>query len=289
MNLSDLAAKGAAPRGFLVSLAIAADTRDWTGCAVLQRFARRQRNVQMSFARRRHRSHAGTDDDLGFMFGSVPTGTMVRRAGAKPGDRIFVTGTIGDAALGLQFRRGANWKLDDIRREHLLSRYRLPHPRTALAEVIRTYASAAMDVSDGLVGDLTKLSRVSGVAATAEVGRVPLSGAARAVIGRDPAMREIAFTGGDDYELLCTVPPDRVAAFRAAAQAAKTEVTEIGEIASGQGARFVDETGRVLAFKQASFSAFLVCVERLSAAREAGADEWRVPATATDMGGIGAL
>jgi thiamine-monophosphate kinase len=256
VNLSDLAAKGAIPRGFLVSLAIAADTNaDW-----LRGFADGLRAD--SEAHECPLFGGDTDRTPGplaisvFMVGSVPNGTMVRRAGAKPGDRIFVTGTIGDAALGLQLRKGANWTLSDAHREHLLSRYGLPRPRTALADAVRMHASAGMDVSDGLVGDLTKLCRVSSVAAMVEVARVPLSDAARAVMALEHSMREVAPTGGDDYEILCTIAPERVASFRAAAQAAEVEVTEIGEIASGQGARFLDANGKTLTFGKLSFSHF---------------------------------
>ena len=256
VNFSDIAAKGATPRGFLVSLAIAPDTDvDWLrGFADGLRADSEMYNCPLL--------GGDTDRTPGplaisvFMVGSVPNGAMVRRAGAKPRDRIFVTGTIGDASLGLQSRKGATWRLDHTQRDHLLSRYLLPRPRTVLADAIRTHASAAMDVSDGLVGDLAKLCRVSGIGGIVEVARVPLSDAARAVIAVDPAMRDLALTGGDDYEILCTVPPDRAASFRAAAQTAGVDVTEIGEIASGQGARFVDKAGRVLRFKQASFSHF---------------------------------
>jgi thiamine-monophosphate kinase len=182
---------------------------------------------------------------------------MVRRAGARPGDLVFVTGTIGDAALGLYVRRGdAQWKLDAAQREHLVARYLLPQPRNALAEAVRTHASAAMDVSDGLAGDLTKLCRVSQVAAGIEIARVPHSDAAQAVIAADPVAREIALTGGDDYEVLCTIPPGKAGSFRAAAQAAQVPVTEIGVVAAGEDVRFLDTHGKPLSFKQGSFSHF---------------------------------
>jgi thiamine-monophosphate kinase len=194
------------------------------------------------------------------MVGSVPEGTMVRRAGAQPGDKVFVSGSIGDAAMGLALRKntnlGAAWKLSDAQRQHLTSRYLLPQPRTALAEAVRTHASAAMDVSDGLMGDFTKLCRVSGVAADIAADKVPLSDAAKAAIAAEPAMRETAFTGGDDYEIICTVPPTKADSFRSAAQAARIAVTEIGEIKAGEGVRFLDAAGKALSFKHASFSHF---------------------------------
>ncbi len=190
------------------------------------------------------------------MFGSVPEGTMVRRAGAMTGDRVFVSGTIGDAALGVMVRGGKSWKLSEPHRKHLLSRYLLPQPRNALAEAVRTHASAAMDISDGFVGDFSKLCRVSDVSADIEVARIPMSDAAKAVIAGDSGMLEAAITGGDDYEVVCTVPAAKADSFRAAAKTAQVAVTEIGEIKAGKGARFLDADGHALTFKRASFSHF---------------------------------
>ena len=118
-----------------------------------------------------------------------------------------MSGTIGDAALGLLIRRGdaQSWKLDAAMREQLVARYRVPQPRTALAEAVRAHASAAMDVSDGLVGDLAKLCRVSGVSADIEVARVPLSPAAAQALADEPALVEPILTGGEDYEILCAI------------------------------------------------------------------------------------
>ncbi|HSP50626.1 MAG TPA: thiamine-phosphate kinase [Pseudolabrys sp.] len=256
VNLSDLAAKGAAPLGFLLALALPKEVGDdWLagfaeglcgdavlfGCPLFGGDTDRTPGpVTVSIA----------------MFGSVPEGTMVRRAGAKAGDRVFVSGTIGDAALGLALRKGASWKLSDAQRQHLFSRYLLPQPRNALAEAVRSHASAAMDVSDGLAGDFAKLCRASQVAAEIEVARMPLSDAAKSVLTTEPDMLETALTGGDDYEIVCTVPARQAASFRAAVQAAKVAVTEIGEIKAGEGARFLGSSGQALAFKRASFSHF---------------------------------
>jgi len=255
VNLSDLAAKGATPLGFLVSLALPKETgADW-----IKRFAEGLRADAEAYACPLF--GGDTDRTPGpvmvsvSMFGSVPSGAMVRRAGAKPGHRVFVTGTIGDAALGLVLRQGAAWPLTGAQREHLLSRYLLPQPRNALAQAVRAYASAAMDVSDGLAGDLTKLCRVSGVAATIDANAVPLSDATRAAVALDPGLRETALTGGDDFEVLCTVPEPVAQAFRTAAQASQVPVTDIGVVEAGQGARFMDGD-RALAFKRLSFSHF---------------------------------
>jgi thiamine-monophosphate kinase len=256
VNLSDLAAKGAKPLGFLLTLALPKDTSDtW-----LTEFAKGLRHDAANyrcplFGGDTVRTPGPVMVSVA-MIGSVPEGRMVKRAGAQAGDTVFVTGSIGDAALGVQIRNGANWKLDDAQRDHLLSRYLLPQPRQALAETILHEASAAMDVSDGLAGDLAKLCRVSGVAARIEAARVPFSEAALAVITADPAARETALTGGDDYEILCTVPKGKVDRFRVAAMAAKVAVTPIGIIEAGEDARFLDAQDKELTFKRASFSHF---------------------------------
>ncbi len=169
---------------------------------------------------------------------------------------MFVSGTIGDAALGVLVRGGKIGTLAEPHRKHLLSRYLLPQPRNALAETVRTHATAAMDISDGLVGDFTKLCRVSGVSADIDVARIPLSEAARAVIAGDAGMLETAITGGDDYEIVCTVPAAKADAFRNAAKAAQVTVTDVGEIKEGKGARFLGDDGRALKFKRPSFSHF---------------------------------
>ena len=158
------------------------------------------------------------------IIGHVAPGCMVRRAGARPGDGVWVTGTIGDAALGLAALRG---ELADPG-GFLTDRYRLPQPRIGLA--IGGVASAGMDVSDGLVQDLGHLCRASGLAAEIEAARVPLSDAAR-VAG--PGWLARCLTGGDDYELLLAVPPERECALVAAAREAEVAVSQVGAFRDG--------------------------------------------------------
>jgi len=190
--------------------------------------------------------------------GAVVHGKMVRRSGARLGDRVVVTGTIGDATLGLLLRRDPivadRWGLDRAQQNYLKSRYLVPQPRNAIIEALGKYATAAMDVSDGLAGDLAKLCRASGVTANILVERVPLSDAARAASNREPALMETILTGGDDYEVLATHAVD---AFCRAAQAANTKISEIGTIAAGEGtASFIDERGKKLRLARPSFSHF---------------------------------
>jgi thiamine-monophosphate kinase len=256
VNLSDLAAKGAKPLGYLLSLVLPGEMNEsWLASFAAGLQADAETYGCPLFGGDTDRTPGPLTISIA-MFGAVPAGTMVRRAGAKPGDRIMVTGTIGDAALGVQLRRGAAWKVSLDAREHLLSRYLLPQPRNALAGAMREHASAAMDVSDGLAGDLTKLCAVSGVAATVEVAKVPLSDAARGAFAAEPSLIETILTGGDDYEILCTVRPDEIARFRAAANAVNVPLTEIGTVLEGEGVRFLDAEGQPMKLDRLSYSHF---------------------------------
>jgi thiamine-monophosphate kinase len=186
---------------------------------------------------------------------------MIRRSGAKPGDRVVVTGTIGDAALGLLVRRdptiAKRWDLNSGHQDYLKARYLIPQPRSAIADALRAHATAAMDVSDGLVGDLAKLCRASSVSAEIDVESVPLSDAARAACAKEPALIETILTGGDDYEVVATLPDGAVKAFRRTASAAHVVVTEIGKVVAGEGnARFLDRKHETLVFARPSFSHF---------------------------------
>lgn len=261
VNLSDLAAKGAKPLGFLLTLALP----EGIGDAWLAPFARGLGADAQAFG---CPLLGGDTDRTGgpitisiAVIGAVPQGRMVRRAGAKAGDHVVVTGTIGDAALGLLLRRdisaAARWRLAPEERNSLEARYLVPQPRTAIAEILRAHASAAMDVSDGLAGDLGKLCRASGVAAEIAVARVPLSVGARAALAKEPALIETILTGGDDYEVVACVPAGKVETLRQQALAAGVAVTEIGAVTAGQGkARFLDRDGQPLVFRQPSFSHF---------------------------------
>jgi len=193
-------------------------------------------------------------------FGRVPPGKMVHRSGARPGERVMVTGTIGDAALGLAILGGGKVHAaatDMAVREALVGRYRVPQPRMAMAEIVRDYASAAMDVSDGLAGDLTKLCGVSGVSAVIDMASIPLSDAALGLVSRGIVGLETLIAGGDDYEILCTLPEDRVEAFARAAQRAGVAVSSIGAVVAGDLApRFIDGQGREIVLELLSYSHF---------------------------------
>jgi thiamine-monophosphate kinase len=260
VNLSDLAAKGATPAGFVLTLALRSKDDTW-----LKPFADALGEDANSFAcpllGGDTVSTPGPQMISITAFGRVSAGRMVGRTGAKAGDRIMVTGTIGDAALGLDvLKGGAAAKAlasDPAARDILVARYRIPQPRNALAIAVRDHASAAMDVSDGLAGDLAKLCVASGVSATVDTASVPLSAPAAGLVARGAVGIEALLSGGDDYELLCVVPGARGADLVAAGRAAGVAVTAIGMIVPGnEPPRFLDGTGRELVLKRLSYSHF---------------------------------
>ena len=259
VNLSDLAAKGSAPAGFLLTLALRKADEAW-----LSAFARALGEDAAAFGcpllGGDTVSTPGPVMISVTAFGRVPKGRMVKREGARVGDRIAVTGTIGDAALGLDVLRGGRAASALTARsdaDFLVDRYRVPQPRLAIVAALRGSATAAMDVSDGLAGDLAKLCAVSGVSATIELAKVPLSAAARAVITAGAATIETLISGGDDYEVLCTVPDPAWSAFARDAAAAGVAVTEIGRVVAGTDAPvFRDGAGQAVGLSRTSYSHF---------------------------------
>jgi thiamine-monophosphate kinase len=259
-NLSDLAAKGAEPLGFLLTLALPkAIDEEWVA-AFADGLAADIETYKCPLL------GGDTDGTPGLLsisiaaFGHVPHGKMVRRAGAKVGDAIVVTGTIGDSALGLALRRdpklAARAKLNDEEQAYLLERYLVPQPRNAIAKALREHARAAMDISDGLAGDAAKLAAASGVSIKIDAARLPLSPAAKKLLAADASLIETICTGGDDYELLAALAPERLTAFQAAAKESGISVSAIGGVETGEGAEIRGPGGKALRFKQPSFSHF---------------------------------
>jgi thiamine-monophosphate kinase len=260
VNLSDLAAKGATPAGFVLTLALRTVDDVW-----LQAFARGLGEDAGQYAcPLLGGDTVSTPGPLTVSitaFGRVAQGKMVRRDGASPGDRVMVTGTIGDAAIGLAVLKGgaaaAGLANDAAARDRLVGRYRVPEPRNALAAAIREYASAAMDVSDGLAGDLTKLCAVSGVSAVIEAPHIPISPEAAELLARGVVGIEALISGGDDYEVLCAVPEAACAAFTEAGRRAGIALAAIGTVVEGIApVRFLDARGRDMELARLSYSHF---------------------------------
>ena len=316
VNLSDLAAKGADPAGFLLALALPADwTADWLAAFAegLGLMAAAQGCPLLGG------DTVATPGPLTISvtaFGHVPAGRMVRRTTARSGDLLCVTGTIGDAALGLDLLTGApprdvpfplagdggprvsegrmrgvapsaevlpssdpaspghrlpqrergctqprpagDWRrsLAPEHRAVLVDRYRRPQPRLALAAALREHAGAAMDVSDGLVGDAAKLLRASGVTGTLDLDRIPLSPPARAALAAEATVLDRIAGGGDDYEILLTLLPGRLDAMIRAAAALGLAVTVVGEVRDGEGPPALRLNGSPHALATPSFQHF---------------------------------
>jgi thiamine-monophosphate kinase len=261
VNLSDLAAKGARPVGYLLSIALTEDwSEDW-----LESFTDGLGTDQEEFGISLFGGDTvRTKGPLWISvtaFGLAPEGQVPRRDRAVQGQKIYVTGTIGDAALGLRIRMDPllvrRWNLSATEAEHLLDRYLLPEPRWRAAALMADFASASMDVSDGLAGDLARLCAASEAGAVLDAERVPLSPAAAKAVRTDPSALSSVLTGGDDYEILATVAADSAEAFERAAADRGVRVTAIGTITAPMAGRVrVERHGQPLALDRLAFRHF---------------------------------
>jgi thiamine-monophosphate kinase len=238
-NLSDLAAKGAAPLGYVLSLAL---PRDWT-MPWMESFAAGLREDQDEFSLALLGGDTtSTNGPLTVAItalGTLPKGTMIRRNGAKPGDLVFVSGTIGDAGMGLAILVGDLPNVSASVREELVPRYQLPNPRLELGRALRGVASAALDVSDGLLADLGHIGETSNVGLSVDADHVPLSEALKAAGG----LVVSAVAAGDDYEIAFTAPASKREDVLRTASLASTPVTEIGRVMPGSSVVLLDSSG----------------------------------------------
>ncbi|CAN5444190.1 thiamine-phosphate kinase [soil metagenome] len=250
VNLSDLAACGAKPVAFTLALALPrADER------FLEGFSR----GLLALADRHDCELIGGDTTQGplniciAVFGEVPVGQALLRSGAKAGDDLYVSGTLGDARLALEVFRGT-LALEGISFDAVRGAMETPQPRVALGMALRGIATSAIDVSDGLLGDLAHVLRRSGVGATLEVDAMPRSAvmAAQTVAWQ----RECTLAGGDDYELIFSAPPALADQVRAVAREARTSVTRIGRIEAQSGLRLIDRDGLAVENRFGSFDHF---------------------------------
>ena len=250
VNASDLAAKAAQPIGYLMALSFPeAPTRAW-----LTRFAAGLQAAQAAFGC--HLIGGDTDRRPGpltvtiSIVGSVPSGRMVRRGTAQAGEAVVVSGTLGDAALGLMLRRSPgvadDWGLSPDDARHFHERYARPQPRLCLRAALREHASAAMDLSDGLAKDLGRLCVASGCAARVGLAHVPVSPAAAKALAADASLWPRIVAAGDDYEVLATVPAPSLDAFRSMAEASGVPLTPIGATMAGTGIIIVGHDGAPL-------------------------------------------
>jgi len=239
-NLSDLAAKGAAPLAYFLNVMLPTDTTpEW-----VHGFADGLRQDQAEYS-----IHLAGGDTIATKgpatfsmtaLGVIPAGKMLRRCSARPGDIIVVSGTLGDSALGLISLRGAAGD------EYLINRYLLPEPRLALGKKLLGLANASMDISDGLVQDLGHICEESKVGATIRRPLLPLSKPAAAMIKNDEKLWDKIVGGGDDYELLFTVPASKKQEIGALAAKLDLPLTVIGEIIVGDSVQLLDENNKTV-------------------------------------------
>lgn len=255
-NLSDLAAMGARPLGYLLGTAWPKDLAEETVARFAAGLALDQEEFGWTLLGGDTVATSGPMTLSLTAIGAVPTGQALRRNGAQLGDRLWVSGTIGDAALGLDLVVNGGFGASDTARMFLIDRLRCPTPRLALGQALRGLAHGCLDISDGLVQDVGHLATRGGVRAVIDAGNVPLSAAAAEQIGNDPTLFERVLTGGDDYELAFTATPDRDDAVRAAAQRVGVPVTVIGRIEAGQGVQVVDRNGAPIELAQSGYRHF---------------------------------
>ncbi len=259
-NLSDLAAKGAVARAYMLDIMLPKTiTEEWIAA-----FARGLGADQREYGV--HLIGGDTDSTPGpvtiavMVFGDVATGRMLHRSGARAGDTVFVTGTIGDAALGLAVLCGNLVIADTNAAQFVVDRYRVPRPHVRLGPRLIGIANAALDVSDGLLGDLAHLCDASDLAAVIEAPRVPLSAAARAILATNSEYITTVLTGGDDYEILFTAPPTAVNELAELSRMLDVPITAIGRLQPPTGQQtqitVLDKSGEPLAFEHYGWTHF---------------------------------
>jgi thiamine-monophosphate kinase len=242
--LSDLAAKGAEPSAYLLALALPR----WPDMVWLEAFAGGLAADQAEFGI----SLIGGETDATSgpviitvtAIGHTPQGALIRRNGARAGDLVFVTGTIGDAGAGLSLLKDGGRALSDTPRNYLLARYRVPAPRLAFGRGLRGLATAAIDISDGLIADLGHIAETSGVRIEIDAERVPLSAALCELRGGSPQAVLMAAGAGDDYEVAFTAAPSNTEAILDIAHRTLTPVVVIGSVVVGSGTAMLDGTGQ---------------------------------------------
>ena len=250
VNLSDLAACGAEPLGFTLALALPRADESFVAGLAKGLFALAEaQDIEL----------VGGDTTAGplnlciTVFGQVPPDQVLLRSGARPGHDVWVSGQLGDARLALEVFRGTA-KLPGSEFERVRQAMELPQPRVALGLALRGLATSAIDISDGLLGDLGHVMRQSGVGATLHLNALPRSAILAAQA--DALQRECLLYGGDDYELLFTAPPSRREAVLAAARQAGTAATRVGAVDAGESLQVLDGQGHPVPHRARGFDHF---------------------------------
>ncbi|GAA6212364.1 thiamine-phosphate kinase [Hyphomicrobiales bacterium 4NK60-0047b] len=261
VNLSDIAAKGAKPLSFMLGIAFPeAPGAKWAESFVQGlKMAMQQFDLSLLGG-----DTTGTKGPLVVsitIFGQIEKGRMVKRSGANIGDQIYVSGTLGDAALGFKLRADKeetkSWSLKNEEKVELLDRYLKPKPRCVLSKIIKEYASSSMDLSDGIVADLEKLCAASNCGAVIDYDQIPVSKPAQKLFFEDKVLKSHCLGWGDDYEILCTIPQKDSEVFANTLRTIEIPMTNIGQIESIEhGVIYRNENGGELSLKGQKFSHF---------------------------------
>jgi len=256
VNLSDLAAKGARPAGYLMTIAWPHGLTEAMVAQFVAGLAQDQAGFGIALLGGDTVMTPGPWTLSVTAFGHVAAGGMRTRTGAKPGDEVWITGTIGDGAFGLLAAQGSLPQASAEDQAYLANRYHLPQPRLEFGVRLGALASAGLDVSDGLIADLGHLLNASGTGARIDIGRVPLSPALWGLIAGDPVLLRQAVTGGDDYELCFTAPPAASQDIRALAAESGLKVTVIGQVTREQGLCVTGLDGTPMTFEAGGYRHF---------------------------------
>ena len=256
VNLSDLAAMGATPRYYLLTTALPASFGDDWVARFAAGLGEDQQRFGVTLLGGDSVATTGPAALSLTAIGVVEAGGEIRRSGAKPGDRIWVSGTIGDAFLGLRLLRGAYPELSNDERAALIARFQLPEPRTGLGLRLCGIANAMLDVSDGLLADLGHICEASNVGAELALAALPMSPPARRLAAANADLAVQLATGGDDYELLFTAPAQASPTILSLAAELAVPITEIGKIVSGSRARLLSAGGKEIRVEAAGYRHF---------------------------------
>jgi thiamine-monophosphate kinase len=257
VNLSDIAAKGAAPFGYLLTTALPKTHGEAWLDAFTKGLAADQKEFGLVLLGGDSSGTPGPPTLSVTLIGRVTSGQAILRSGARDGDIVYVSGTLGDAALGLAVRKGElGASLTTEQRDYLVDRYRLPRPRVALGRKLVGIASAMIDISDGFLADLGHLCAASKLGATIPADKLPLSLVARAAIASNPSFNSAVIAGGDDYELLFTAAPQRASDVGAAMRDAGTTVMALGSVVRGEGAVLLGPDGQPIKVEKAGYAHF---------------------------------
>jgi len=258
VNLSDLAAMGAQPYGYTLVTSLPRTCPESWLEGFVAGLAEDQARYGIGLLGGDSVSTEGPVTLAVTAFGLVPRGLALTRSGGQPGDLVLVSGSVGDAAAGLALLQGRLGSLGAEDDAFLINRLRRPEPRLSLGQAVRQQASAAVDISDGLVADLGHIAEASGCHAVIEAARLPLSPPLRRLVANDSVWLATALTGGDDYELVLTAPPARLAGLTALARTLGLALTPVGHLseAAGSPVSVIGADGRPLALARTGWQHF---------------------------------